>query len=72
MPEKRNIINGPDKSDLQTSFFNPKLKLDLEFLTQKRGPAQTGKLKINQKIKLGITQLQLEEGSGDCFNFFGF
>ncbi len=69
MSVTRNIIEGPGKSDLQTSFFNPQLKLSLLFTLQSRMRQQG---KINIKVRLRITQIQLEDGSGNNFNFWGF
>ncbi len=62
------ILNGPGKSDLQTSFFNPKLNFQLDFLIQ----IESGRLKINRRLKLRITQLKIEDGSGDNFIFHAF
>lgn len=67
----KNIVNGPGKSDLQTAFFNPQLNLELSFLSHFRANPQNSKIRINIKTHLKILKLELEDGSGNKFNFWG-
>ena len=57
-------INGPGKSDLMFSLFDGKV---IEF-SMNKNPNQT-KLKINEKVKVRITAIEMEDGSGNSWLF---